>query len=55
MGGEYWSDLGVFRNGFEGFVSVFVIVFFFFGGIELVGFVVVELENFEKLVFKVCK
>lgn len=55
LGGEYWSDPGAFRNGFEGFASVFVIASFSFGGTELAGLAAAESENPEKSVPKACK
>lgn len=42
IGGKYWYDPGAFRNGFQGFCSVFVTAAFAFGGTELVGLAAAE-------------
>jgi amino acid transporter len=42
IGGRYWRDPGAFRNGFQGFCSVFVTAAFSFGGTELVGLAAAE-------------
>ncbi|KAK0736967.1 amino acid permease/ SLC12A domain-containing protein [Apiosordaria backusii] len=55
LGTKYWSDPGAFRNGFEGFASVFVIASFSFGGTELCGLAAAESERPEKSVPKACK
>ncbi|KAK4106457.1 amino-acid permease inda1 [Parathielavia hyrcaniae] len=36
IGARFWHEPGAFRNGFNGFASVFVIAAFSFGGTELV-------------------
>ncbi|KAI1819290.1 amino-acid permease inda1 [Xylaria intraflava] len=42
LGAEYWHDPGAFRNGFNGFASVFVVAAFAFGGTELVALAAAE-------------
>jgi len=42
IGGKYWYQPGAFRNGFQGFCSVFVTAAFAFGGTELVGLAAAE-------------
>ena len=42
IGAKYWYDPGAFRNGFQGFCSVFVTAAFAFGGTELVGLAAAE-------------
>ncbi|KAK4194728.1 amino acid permease/ SLC12A domain-containing protein [Triangularia verruculosa] len=55
LGTKYWVEPGAFRNGFEGFASVFVIASFSFGGTELAGLAAAESERPEKSVPKACK
>jgi amino acid transporter len=52
MYGEYWgarlwtaTDPGPFKNGFQGFCSVFVTAAFSFAGTELVGLAAAESKN----------
>ena len=42
IGARYWHNPGAFRNGFQGFCSVFVTAAFAFGGTELVGLAAAE-------------
>ena len=42
IGAKYWYDPGAFRNGFQGFCSVFVTAAFAFGGTELGGLAAAE-------------
>jgi len=50
MGVSTWSDPGAFKNGFNGFCSVFVVAAFAFGGTELVGLAAAESANPRKAV-----
>ncbi|KAH7041026.1 amino acid permease [Microdochium trichocladiopsis] len=50
MGVSTWHDPGAFRNGFNGFCSVFVVAAFAFGGTELVGLAAAESANPRKAV-----
>ncbi|KAF4778495.1 amino-acid permease inda1 [Colletotrichum scovillei] len=45
IGAQYWHDPGAFRNGFQGFCSVFVTAAFSFGGTEMVGLAAAEARN----------
>ncbi|UQC76582.1 amino-acid permease inda1 [Colletotrichum lupini] len=45
IGAQYWHNPGAFRNGFQGFCSVFVTAAFFFGGTEMVGLAAAEAKN----------
>jgi len=45
IGAHYWHEPGAFRNGFQGFCSVFVTAAFAFGGTELVGLAAAEAAN----------
>ncbi|KAI8298048.1 putative amino-acid permease [Colletotrichum sp. SAR11_240] len=45
IGAQYWHDPGAFRNGFQGFCSVFVTAAFSFGGTEMVGLAAAEAAN----------
>lgn len=45
IGGRYWHNPGAFRNGFQGFCSVFVNAAFAFGGTELTGLAAAEAAN----------
>lgn len=47
-GARTWYDPGAFRNGFQGFCSVFVTAAFSFSGTELVGLAAAESENPQK-------
>ncbi|KAI1636662.1 amino acid permease/ SLC12A domain-containing protein [Biscogniauxia mediterranea] len=44
-GARLWYDPGAFRNGFQGFCSVFVTAAFAFSGTELVGLAAAEAHN----------
>ena len=44
-GARLWYDPGAFRNGFQGFCSVFVTAAFSFAGTELVGLAAAESKN----------
>lgn len=50
MGVSTWTDPGAFKNGFNGFCSVFVVAAFAFGGTELVGLAAAESANPRKAV-----
>lgn len=52
IGAHYWHDPGAFRNGFQGFCSVFVTASFAFGGTELTGLAAAESENPRKQIPK---
>ncbi|KAL2878986.1 hypothetical protein SGCOL_005685 [Colletotrichum sp. CLE4] len=45
IGAQYWHDPGAFRNGLQGFCSVFVTAAFSFGGTEMVGLAAAEATN----------
>ncbi|KAK1515101.1 amino-acid permease inda1 [Colletotrichum costaricense] len=45
IGAQYWHNPGAFRNGFQGFCSVFVTAAFSFGGTEMVGLAAAEAKN----------
>jgi amino acid transporter len=45
IGGRYWSNPGMFNNGFKGFCSVLVTAAFSFAGTELVGLTAAETPN----------
>jgi len=45
VGGRYWSNPGLFANGFKGVCSVFVTAAFSFAGTELVGLAATETPN----------
>lgn len=45
IGAGYWYNPGAFKNGFQGFCSVFVTASFAFGGTELVGLAAAECAN----------
>ncbi|KAK4169474.1 amino-acid permease [Cladorrhinum sp. PSN259] len=55
LGTRYWSELGAFKNGFNGFASVFVVAAFSFGGTELVGLAAAESQNPRKAIPKASK
>ncbi|KAI9731200.1 MAG: hypothetical protein M1834_005393 [Cirrosporium novae-zelandiae] len=55
IGGRYWRDPGAFRNGFQGFCSVFVTAAFAFGGTEMVGLASAEARNPAKALPKASK
>jgi len=55
IGFSYWKDPGAFRNGFQGFCSVFVTASFAFGGTELVGLAAAEADNPRKTIPKATK
>lgn len=42
-----WDQGGFLLYGFYGLVMMMVIIMFFFGGLELVGIIVVEVDNLE--------
>ncbi|KAK4123460.1 amino acid permease [Parathielavia appendiculata] len=50
IGARFWHEPGAFRNGFNGFASVFVIAAFSFGGTELVGLAAAESANPRKAI-----
>lgn len=50
LGFKYWDEPGAFRNGFNGFCSVFVTAAFAFGGTELVGLAAAESDNPRKAI-----
>lgn len=50
LGAKYWHDPGAFKNGFNGFCSVFVVAAFAFGGTELVGLAAAESDNPRKAI-----
>lgn len=50
LGARYWHDPGAFKNGFNGFCSVFVVAAFAFGGTELVGLAAAESANPRKAI-----
>ncbi|ROW13085.1 hypothetical protein VPNG_05911 [Cytospora leucostoma] len=50
LGAKYWHDPGAFKNGFNGFCSVFVVASFAFGGTELVGLAAAESANPRKAI-----
>jgi len=54
-GARTWHDPGAFKNGFQGFVSIFVTAAFAFAGTELVGLAAAETGNPRKEVPKACK
>ena len=45
IGAQYWQNPGAFKNGFQGFCSVFVTAAFSFGGTELVGLAAAEAQD----------
>ena len=58
IGARYWYEpfsSGGFRNGFQGFCSVFVTASFAFGGTELTGLAAAEAENPVKQIPKATK
>lgn len=55
LGARYWHDPGAFRNGFNGFCSVFVTAAFSFGGTELVGLAAAESANPRKAIPRATK
>jgi amino acid transporter len=55
IGAAYWHDPGAFRNGFQGFCSVFVTAAFAFGGTELVGLAAAEAADPRKTLPKATK
>lgn len=55
IGGRYWENGAVFKNGFKGFCSVFVTASFAFGGTEMVGLAAAECANPVKIIPKATK
>ena len=55
IGAHYWHKPGAFRNGFQGFCSVFVTAAFAFGGTELVGLAAAEAADPRKSIPKAIK
>lgn len=46
---------GFFFYGMSGVLSVFLIVMFFYGGVELIGVVVMEIKDVKNVLLKVIK
>ncbi|KAK3995986.1 putative amino-acid permease [Cladorrhinum sp. PSN332] len=55
LGTKFWENPGAFKNGFNGFASVFVVAAFSFGGTELVGLAAAESKNPRKAIPKASK
>lgn len=50
---NFWCYGGFFVIGWNGLILLLVVIMFFFGGLELIGIIVVEVCDLEKSILKV--
>lgn len=55
LGARYWHHPGAFNNGIKGFISVFSVAGFAYGGTELIGLTAAETKNPQRALPKALK